>query len=280
MAGGLTVDYAALDLYDSPATKVHARTRGIFYGTIYYVSQRPRSASTSRQAPASGASTAGACRPAGALLIDLDAGDHTVDYTVIGGDYAPLASETVSLSCASNARSRPSYALQARAVTGRTDARRRPSGESTVARGWPAARRPRTSCPAFTPIDYAALAVCGTGCGIRHARRRSVAHAHAQLRPARATHRLATPTSGQWRGDAGPGSPVARPPLDLGTGGTRSRIKRSRYITPNAETVTLAGGRPRSRALTLRCVVECFPDAEGSAQWRTMRRVARTPAPR
>jgi hypothetical protein len=112
--GTYAIDYSAIELYDAPPSET--LTAG-FAGTRYYTSQKP----TLRihLAPNTGQwrLDGGAWQPGGTTLTELSAGTHAVDYTDIGGDFAPLASETLSLALREHATLTRTYPWKSASVT-------------------------------------------------------------------------------------------------------------------------------------------------------------------
>lgn len=92
--GTHTIDYSALPFYDAPAADTI--TSG-FGATRYYVSTKPKLRVNVGPAPGQWRLDGGAWQASGVQLTELTTGAHTIDYSDIGGAYAPIASENITL---------------------------------------------------------------------------------------------------------------------------------------------------------------------------------------
>lgn len=116
--GNLLVEYAPLEFYDPPASdNLTLEPGGIFYGTKHYTSTKP--ALRIYLAPSAGQwrLDGGAWQASGAQLTELATGTHTIDYLDLGGEYQPLASETITLALRQNFAFSRSYALKPASVS-------------------------------------------------------------------------------------------------------------------------------------------------------------------
>lgn len=108
--GTYTIDYAAVTLYDAPASDTTTLgAGGIFYGTKTYTSQKPSLRFNLTPTSGQWRIDGGAWLASGTRLTGLDAGPHTIDFLDLGPPYAPLASETVTLALRDNATLSRSY---------------------------------------------------------------------------------------------------------------------------------------------------------------------------
>src|SRR6185369_8138072 len=85
---------------------------GVFATTRYYVSQKPTLAVALTPNTGQWRIDGGAWQNSGTTVTELDAGSHTLDYLDIGGDYAPLSSETISLNLRDHASLVRAYSLK------------------------------------------------------------------------------------------------------------------------------------------------------------------------
>jgi uncharacterized repeat protein (TIGR03803 family) len=113
LPGSYTIEYATLSLYDSPATEtISLGAGGAFATTRYYTSQKPTLRVNLSPATGQWRLDGGSWQSSGADLTELATGSHTLDFTDIGGDYLPLASETISLALREHATLSRSYSLK------------------------------------------------------------------------------------------------------------------------------------------------------------------------
>ena len=112
-AGEHLVEYSALPLYDAPTPEAITLAQGeVFQVSRAYVSQRPSLQISLTPASAQWRLDGGAWQSSGATLTGLDVGEHTVEFSDIGGDHAPLATESVTLALRDNLVLNRAYSLK------------------------------------------------------------------------------------------------------------------------------------------------------------------------
>ncbi len=244
LPGAVTVEYSTLPLYDSPATNnLTLGPGGIFYGTMYYVSQRPTLRMILTPTAGQWRVDGGAWQTSGASVTELDPGSHSLDYTDIGGDYAPLASETISLALREQANLSRSYSLKPASVAvtltpssaqWRVDAGTWQASGTTV----------NGLAPGNHALEYAALsgytAPASETITLSPGQAASLSRSYVQL--ASLTIGL-TPASAQWRIDNGAWQSTSATLTSLALGAhTIDYSDVAGYLTPVSESVTLVSG--------------------------------------
>jgi len=104
LPGNYLIEYSSLADYDPPANEtITLAAGGVFAATRNYTTQKPSLRIDLTPASGQWRVDGGAWRASGAQIAGLNIGAHTVEYTDIGGIYAPLPSESISLGLRENA---------------------------------------------------------------------------------------------------------------------------------------------------------------------------------
>jgi hypothetical protein len=270
LPGTYVIDYSAIDQYDSPPSETitFPSPGGLFATTRYYILSNGSLHIDLTPASAQWRVDGGAWQTSGTTLV-LPRGQHTVDYTFIAG-YATQGSENITIVGGQLLSYSRTYTQlgQVSVVLDPTAAMWRVDGGSWL----PSGATSQYLLPGSHSIDYkdvsgyltpASESATVTAGQVLTLNRSYVTRPQLTV--------ALTPSSAQWRLDAGPWLASGTTVSNLSEGShTIDYAPVTGYVTPASETVTLANGQPLSLSRTyapatasLTVVID-----PSSAQWR------------
>ncbi len=254
-AGTYTIEFSPLAGYTAPPNEtVTVDVGGVFATTRYYTSQKPTLQISLQPSTGEWRLDGGAWRASGSTVSEIEPGTHTIDYSDVGGEYAPLAAESITLNLLDHVSLTRAYHAKPAQITVTT---------SPSTGGWAIHSNPADPTESW---NASGATVTGLAPGTYYLSYQPLA---GYTTPSVATLTLAAgeakvvttsytpesaqltvnlyPNTAQWSVDGGPwlasGATLTTTP---NVAHTIAYLPLAGYIAPAAETVTLSTGQPQN----------------------------------